>query len=250
MSRGLGRVERYSDYDALAWIYNKYWPQPQRFWSPLESLVLEDVPAGGHILDLCCGTGQLAADLVARGFRVTGVDGSSEMLRFARENASEAEFVLSDARNFDFPATFHGAVSQFGSLNHVMNVEELRSVFERVHRSLLPHGRFLFDLNTEEGFLARWTGSFFGHVEEDHAFIAGGTYDPENKIGRFSVTMFFLPDEAWHRSDVVLTQRAYSETEVCEALEAAGFKTPQAFDARDDLGVDETGRAFFLAEKP
>lgn len=244
-------MERYSDYDSLAWIYNKYWAQPQRlFWSPLESLILNDVPAGGHILDLCCGTGQLAADLVARGFRVTGVDGSSEMLRFARENASGAEFVLSDARVFDFPVTFHGAVSQFGSLNHVMNLEELRSVFERVHRSLLPHGRFLFDLNTEEGFLARWTGSFFGHAEDDHAFIAGGTYDPENKIGRFSVTMFFLQDEAWHRSDVVLTERAYSEAEACEALEAAGFKTPQAFDARDDLGVDETGRAFFLAEKP
>jgi hypothetical protein len=33
----------------------------------------------------------------------------------------------------------------------VMNLEELRSVFERVHRSLLPHGRFLFDLNQRRG---------------------------------------------------------------------------------------------------
>ncbi len=78
-------MERYSDYDALAWIYNKYWAQPQeRYWPPVESLVLKDVPATGHILDLCCGTGQLAADLVARGYRVTGVDGSSEMLRFRK----------------------------------------------------------------------------------------------------------------------------------------------------------------------
>ncbi|HEX2295436.1 MAG TPA: class I SAM-dependent methyltransferase, partial [Actinomycetota bacterium] len=112
-------MDRYSDYDALAWIYNEYWAQPQRLlWAPLESLVLKHVPAGGHVLDLCCGTGQLAAHLVARGFRVTGVDGSSEMLRFARENASEAELVLGDARALDLPPTFHGAVSQFGSLNH------------------------------------------------------------------------------------------------------------------------------------
>lgn len=243
-------MERYSDYDALAWIYNKYWAQPQeRLLSPVESLVLKDVPATGHILDLCCGTGHLAADLVARGYRVTGVDGSSEMLRFARESAPEAEFVLSDARSIDFLPTFDGAISQFGSLNHVMNLEELRSVFERVHRSLLPHGRFLFDLNTEEGFLARWNGSFFGHAEDDHAFIAGGTYDPENKVGRFSVTMFFLRDGGWHRSDVVLTERAYSEAEVCQALESAGFQTAEAFDARKDLSVDETGRAFFLAER-
>lgn len=243
-------MERYSDYDALAWIYNRYWAQPQQIlWSPLESLVLKDVPAGGHILDLCCGTGQLAADLVGRGFRVTGVDGSGEMLRYAGENAPEAEFVLSDARSFDLPPTFDGAVSQFGSLNHVMNLQELRSVFEQVHGSLLPGGRFLFDLNTEEGFLARWDGSSFGHAEDDHAFIAGGTYDQEHKVGRFSVTMFFLGDEGWRRSDVVLTERAYSEAEVLQALEAAGFQTARTFDAREDLGIDETGRAFFLAEK-
>lgn len=242
-------MERYSDYDALAWIYNKHWPPPQRLWSPLESLVLKDVPAGGHILDLCCGTGQLAADLVRRGFRVTGVDGSDQMLRFARENAPEAEFVLSDARSLHFPPTFDGAVSQFGSLNHVMSLQELQSVFERVHRSLTSPGRFLFDLNTEEGFIARWNGSFFGHAEDDHAFIAGGTYDAKDKIGRFSVIMFFLRDEGWIRSDVVLNERAYSEAEVCRALEAAGFHAVQTFDAREDLGIDETGRMFFLAEK-
>jgi SAM-dependent methyltransferase len=243
-------MERYSDYDALAWLYNKYWAQPQQLlWSPLESLVLNDIPAAGHILDLCCGTGQLASDLVGRGFRVTGVDGSGEMLRFARENAPEAEFVLSDARSFDLPQIFHGAVSQFGSLNHVMELQELQSVFEQVHGSLLPHGRFLLDLNTEEGFLARWTGSSIGHAEDDHAFIAGGTYDQEHKIGRFSVTMFFLREGEWRRSDVVLTERVYSEGEVSRALEAAGFQSVDTFDARKDLEIDVTGRAFFLAKK-
>jgi len=243
-------MKRFSDYDALAWIYNTYWAEPQqRYWPPLESLVLTDVPAGGHILDLCCGTGQLAAELGARGLDVTGVDGSSEMLRFARDNAPQAQFVLSDARALELPPTFHGAVSQFGSLNHVMTLEELGSVFERVHTSLLPGGRFLFDLNTEEGFLARWNGSFVGHAEDDHAFIAGGTYDREAKVGRFSVTMFVLRDGGWRRSDVLLTERVYSKEEVCEALGAAGFRTARAFDARADLGLDEIGRAFFLGEK-
>ena len=48
---------------------------------------------------------------------------------------------------------------------------------------------------------------------------------------------------------MLLSQRAYSEAEVCEALEAAGFRTAQAFDAREDLSLDEIGRVFFLAEK-
>jgi hypothetical protein len=131
----------------------------------------------------------------------------------------------------------------------VTDLDDLRSVFDRVHRSLLPRGRFVFDLNAEEGFLARWNGSFIGHAEGDHAFIAGGTYDAERKLGRFSVTIFFLQDEGWRRSDVVLTERVYSEAEVIRALEAAGFRTTRTFDAHQDLGIDETGRVFFLAEK-
>jgi hypothetical protein len=35
----------------------------------------------------------------------------------------------------------------------------------------------------------------------------------------------------------------------CEALEAAGFRTAPAFDAREDPSLDEIGRVFFLAEK-
>ena len=79
----------YSDYDPFAWVYNKYWGNEftPRVFPILEQLVLRELPAGARVLDLCCGTGQLAGTLTALGYRVTGVDGSTEMLRFARENA-------------------------------------------------------------------------------------------------------------------------------------------------------------------
>ena len=34
----------------------------------------------GTVLDLCCGTGLLAGELIARGYRVVGVDASEAML--------------------------------------------------------------------------------------------------------------------------------------------------------------------------
>jgi len=40
--------------------------------------------AGGHVLDVATGTGLVAAELLRRGFRVTGVDQSPEMLAIAR----------------------------------------------------------------------------------------------------------------------------------------------------------------------
>src|ERR687896_325439 len=42
------------------------------------------LPRGGHVLDVATGTGLVAAELVRRGFRVTGVDQSAEMLEHAR----------------------------------------------------------------------------------------------------------------------------------------------------------------------
>ena len=39
---------------------------------------------GGHVLDVATGTGLVAAELLRRGFRVTGLDQSPEMLAVAR----------------------------------------------------------------------------------------------------------------------------------------------------------------------
>ncbi len=93
---------RYSDYDPFAWVYNKHWGDS--FTGPslhaMENLVLAYLPDKARILDLCCGTGQLAQILLAHGYQVTGLDGSDEMLKFARENAPAGEFIMDDARSF------------------------------------------------------------------------------------------------------------------------------------------------------
>jgi demethylmenaquinone methyltransferase/2-methoxy-6-polyprenyl-1,4-benzoquinol methylase len=47
------------------------------------------LPPGGHVLDVATGTGLVAAELLRRGFDVTGVDQSPEMLAFARRRFGE-----------------------------------------------------------------------------------------------------------------------------------------------------------------
>jgi demethylmenaquinone methyltransferase / 2-methoxy-6-polyprenyl-1,4-benzoquinol methylase len=46
--------------------------------------LVSGLPRGGHVLDVATGTGLVAADLLRRGFEVTGVDQSPEMLAIAR----------------------------------------------------------------------------------------------------------------------------------------------------------------------
>ncbi len=244
----------YSDYDPFAWVYNKHWGNEftHLVLPVLEKLVLPHLPAKARILDLCCGTGQLAQVLIERGYRVTGLDGSGEMLHLARENAPAAEFIEDDARSFKLPAVYHAVVSTFDSLNHIMTLEELTSVFRNVFASLQEGGLFLFDLNMEEGYRITWDDNF-GIIEDDHICVVRSSYCPEERTARFDATIFRLHDY-WYRSDVTLYQKCYSEAEVRSALEAAGFTEidAYAYDEQSDLVelAADSERAFFICQKP
>jgi demethylmenaquinone methyltransferase/2-methoxy-6-polyprenyl-1,4-benzoquinol methylase len=58
---------------------------------------------GGHVLDVATGTGLVAAELVQRGFRVTGVDQSAEMLYRARQRFGDrVDLVEASAESLPF----------------------------------------------------------------------------------------------------------------------------------------------------
>jgi demethylmenaquinone methyltransferase/2-methoxy-6-polyprenyl-1,4-benzoquinol methylase len=62
------------------------------------------IPPGGHVLDVATGTGLVAAELLRRGFRVTGLDQSAEMLAVAnRRFGGLADFVEASAESLPFP---------------------------------------------------------------------------------------------------------------------------------------------------
>ncbi|MBI2849979.1 MAG: methyltransferase domain-containing protein [Chloroflexi bacterium] len=245
----------YSDYDRFAWVYNKHWGShfTPKALAVLDELVLPKVPGNARILDLCCGTGQLAQELSVRGYAVTGLDGSGEMLKFARENASAAQFILDDARTFRLPKKYDAVASMFDSLNHVMTIEELTEVFRSVHKCLKPGGIFLFDMNLEHGYVTNWKGHY-AIIEDDHVCIFPNRYDSKQRIGAIDFTIFRLEDNAWWRSDLTLSQRCYSHSEILSALENAGFIEVRSYahDQRKGLRplTRYSNRGFFICEKP
>src|SRR2546429_546812 len=120
-----------SPYDAFAWFYDRYWAEPHRAWQmpALEKLLFPALPPGGRVLDVCCGTGNLARHFVLRGYEVTGVDSSREMLRVARENVPEANFVRTDAADIHLDHAVDAAVCLFDSVNHLLEAEQVAGAF-------------------------------------------------------------------------------------------------------------------------
>jgi SAM-dependent methyltransferase len=245
-------TDRFRDYDPFAWLYANYWGSQfhEQIGAVLDNLLLNELPSGSQVLDLCCGDGRVTEQLIDRGFRVTGLDGSAELLKFARERVPEAKFHLADARDFKLPEQFHAAVSTFDSLNHVTSVADLALVFANVCSCLRPGGLFGFDLNDEEAYGSLWS-NLSAIVDENVVSVAQGSYDATTRVATCEITLMRRDDEGWVRSDFNLQQYCHPANQVEQALLSAGFQTVKKCSA-EELGMRGnigSYRTFFLARR-
>ena len=126
-------------YDGIAdWYDTEFQPAPleSETWQTLVRLLGD--PAGA-LIDVGCGTGSYTAGLAERGWDVTGVDISSDMLRRARERG--VRVVQADATALPFEdMSFDAATSVF---THT-DIEDLAQVTREVVRVLRPGGAFVY----------------------------------------------------------------------------------------------------------
>ena len=171
-------------YDRVyARVYNRLWRDFSLRVAPRILAFYENTPTGGEertLLDLCCGTGQLAVHFAEQGYHV-GVDLSEHMLAHARENAAphvetqQVKFVQANVSRFGLDERFGLAVPTYDALNHLPDQETLYSCFQCTLPLLVDGGLFVFDLNTRDG-LKRWNRI---HVQDDSdaMVVTRGIYD-------------------------------------------------------------------------
>jgi len=240
-----------SSYDAIAWAYQKYWGpfSVRRFLPVLERLLLLHLPEGAHILDLGCGTGNLARALWEMRYRVTGVDVSAAMVHEARKIAPNVEFLQQDIRAFKQKNAFHAAIALFAVVNHLMTEDDLRRVLNNVKCSLVDGGWFVFDFNTPAGLQRRWQGTE-AVVAEDMVIISQGRYDANKKEAETRITSFRPAEgeqERWLRSEALIALRGYESDAIKAALHGTGF---QQIEFHRIAGKAGEGRVFVVCRKP
>lgn len=240
---------RYTDYDPIAWFYDRYWGDAftSRYFDAVERLFLAHIKKNSNILDLCCGSGHLARAISEEGYRVNGIDGSSALIRLAKKNAPKADFTTRDARSFTIIDKFEGVISSYDSLNHVTDLVALAGVFNNVYSALKKEGLFMFDMNLEEGFKSRWVGSA-SVIDKDHVLATNASYDDDRKTGTINVTTF-VHEKHWTRTDATITERCFTKDEIMTRLSKSQFREIRTIDSHYDLNKDEVGRTFFICTK-
>jgi ubiquinone/menaquinone biosynthesis C-methylase UbiE len=90
-----------------------------------------------NVLDIGCGTGHLAAELMRRGYAAFGVDLSSAMVDYAREHYDADRFRVGDIERIPFPDDTFDAVMCLGVMEYL---EKDEPALREMWRVLKPGG--------------------------------------------------------------------------------------------------------------
>jgi demethylmenaquinone methyltransferase/2-methoxy-6-polyprenyl-1,4-benzoquinol methylase len=144
------------------------------------------VRPGDRVLDVCCGTGDVAVAALRAGGRVTGLDFSERMLERARRKSADVEWVQGDALALPFAdGSFDSATAGFG----VRNLDDLERGLAELRRVLRTGGRVaILEITRPSGLLAPFYRLWFdGLVPLLGKLLPGGsayTYLPAS-VRRF-----------------------------------------------------------------
>ena len=171
---------------------------------------------GGSILDVGCGTGRHSIELAKRGFSVTGIDLSSEMLAKAAAAADTAgvtvDWVHSDATRFSLSKKYDAAIclceGAFGLLGQADDpIEQPLAIVCNMSRSLKPQAKSVFTVLNGAAMLRKYSNK---DVEE-------GRFDPLTIVESSA----HPPREGLPA--VPVRERAFVPTELVLVLRLAGM---------------------------
>jgi SAM-dependent methyltransferase len=235
-------------YSRLAGVYDEIVVDPcfSRWAAFLHELWSMDHAGVTSVLDLCCGTGLMDAELARLGYRVVGVDASRAMLdRAAVLLGPDAVLLEQTLPDLVVDGVFDAAISTFDGLNYLTDAD-FRLTVERLAARVRPGGWFVFDLHTDAMLaLASARAVLEG---DDHGYhfsitndvdLEGRTCDSRIEVTRGDDTFIELHRQYFHHDEQVLA-----------ALHSSGFDSVMRTDEYTHATAGpQTLRATWIARR-
>ncbi len=226
-------------YSALPKVYDRW---QQTYGKDFSSLILPRLLSAirhyripkSTMLDLACGTGTLAVMMAKRGWKVWGIDASEGMVAESVKKLVGSDklvkFLHQDMRQFILPSQVILTTCFFDSLNHLLTKKDLLRTFRAVHKALLPHGYFIFDVSNELCYNSLWMRT--ETIEhKDFTLVLKNNYNPNSHLARSDVELSFSNGTFNNQCTETVFERYFENEEINELLHKVGFHLLQ----RDDF---------------
>lgn len=220
----------------------------------IERTFIEQAPGDvASVLDLGCGTGNHALPLAARGYAVTAVDRSPDMLAIARakDSGRAVRWLEGDVRTIDpgRGAGFDAALMMFAVLGYQHTNSDVAATFANVRRHLRPGGIFIFDAWHGPGVIADPPGAGSRIVQTAAGALTRdvtSTLDARHHRCTVAYTLARAGAPLTRETHVV---RFFFPMEIEMYLEAAGFEliSLSAFDDPDRTPTERDWNALAVA---
>ncbi len=245
-------------YDLIASIYDaennsidyESWAD---FFEQMFRLYMKEKPE--LVLDLGCGTGKMTLTLARRGYNMTGVDYSPEMLDIAQRDEANLRlehsvlWLCQDMREFELYGTVDACVCCLDTINHITKSKDLSVIFSLVHNYLNPDGLFIFDINGKGKFESVYQNEVYTYENEDSFLIWENDYRPKSGLCDFYLTLFEKQgDGRYTRQDEIQTERAYSVKTMRKLLAENSLECIGVYcDFEQNEADDSDERIYFVA---
>ena len=186
--------------------------------------------------------------LSKRGYKVTGVDLSSEMLARAGEKARREgvhiPFVRQDMRLLTLPHPVDALFCACDGVNYLRQTRDAAAFFARAHECLKPGGAFAFDISSASKLRAMAETGLFAEDDEDKSYIWQNSLDKSGSVLTMNLSLFIKQQNGMYlKKCETHVQRVYSVKDILPLLEQAGFENVLTD------GADSDERVYFSARK-
>jgi ubiquinone/menaquinone biosynthesis C-methylase UbiE len=194
------------------------------------------------VCELACGTGNVTVPLAKRGYNMTAVDISEDMLNVAREKSEGLDilYLNQNMTDIDLYGTMGAFLCMIDGINYVITPKSLLKMFTRIKTCFMdPDAVFIFDISSRYKLKNIIGNNTFIHSERDVFYSWQNSYIEKYNLSDMLLNFFVKNGKNYERFEERHIQRAYSEKELKYLLKKAGFTT-----------VDTYGAMSFDAPKP
>ena len=210
----------------------------------------------GKVCECACGTGGLTLPLYRRGYQMTGVDLSREMLwqaaQKARKDGIAMPFVQQDMKALNLHRPMDAVLATCDGVNYLTKEEDLLSFFRAAHRSVRPGGALIFDVSTPYKLKEILCRGLMCEDREDITYLWQNTWHEKTATVDLDLCFFLKEkDGRYRRMEEHQTQRAWDAKTLKETLWHAGFRTVSFYaDMTLNTASDQNQRWHVAASRP
>ena len=203
------------------------------------------------VCDLACGTGNITIPMSRRGYDMTGVDISEEMLNIAREKSDGLDilYLNQSLTKLDLYGSMGAFLCMIDGFNYILSPKQLEDIFKRLKTCFMdPDALLIFDISSRYKLKNIIGNNTFIHSQKDVFYSWQNRYIENKNISDMMLTFFTKGKYGYHRFEERHLQRAYSEKEIKYLLKKAGFKEINAYNELTfDSATSESERIVFIA---